>query len=293
MPSREAPPPPASRADAAARRTRRSAAAPARAGRPRRRRCDRSPSNRRHEGIVTRRSRAANVGVQATEGPATCYSAPMRVRLDYGTDGLDVDLPDERITVIEPVPRPAVADVRRDADARRSARRSVARRCASRFARATRRHLGLRHHARPAAPRTAAGAVRRDAGHPAVGHHDLHRHRHASRRTPTPSSSGCSDADILSTCRVVNHDSRDAATLAFVGTHVNGRPGVPESRIPAGRHPHHHRIRRAAFLRRLQRRSEDGGARPGRSRDGDDAARRQPDRPSERDVGRHRGQPGA
>ena len=34
----------------------------------------------------------------------------MRVRLDYGTDGLDVDLPDERVTVIEPVPRAAVAD---------------------------------------------------------------------------------------------------------------------------------------------------------------------------------------
>ena len=34
----------------------------------------------------------------------------MKLRLDYGTDGLDVDLPDERITVIEPVARPAVPD---------------------------------------------------------------------------------------------------------------------------------------------------------------------------------------
>jgi nickel-dependent lactate racemase len=34
----------------------------------------------------------------------------MRIRLDYGSDGLDVDLPDERITVIEPMFRPAVAD---------------------------------------------------------------------------------------------------------------------------------------------------------------------------------------
>mgnify|MGYP006185275757 CR=1 FL=1 len=34
----------------------------------------------------------------------------MRVRLDYGSEGLEVDLPGERITVIEPVPRPAVAD---------------------------------------------------------------------------------------------------------------------------------------------------------------------------------------
>lgn len=34
----------------------------------------------------------------------------MKVQLDYGTEGLEVDLPDERVTVIEPIPRAAVAD---------------------------------------------------------------------------------------------------------------------------------------------------------------------------------------
>ena len=34
----------------------------------------------------------------------------MRLRLDYGADGLEVDLPDERVSVIEPAPRPAVVD---------------------------------------------------------------------------------------------------------------------------------------------------------------------------------------
>ena len=34
----------------------------------------------------------------------------MRILLDYGTDGLAVDLPDHDVTVIEPVPRPAVPD---------------------------------------------------------------------------------------------------------------------------------------------------------------------------------------
>ena len=34
----------------------------------------------------------------------------MRVQLDYGTDGLAVDLPDDRLTVIEPMPRPAAPD---------------------------------------------------------------------------------------------------------------------------------------------------------------------------------------
>ena len=37
-------------------------------------------------------------------------SDTVRVRLDYGVDGLDVDLPRERVTIIEPVFRPAVAD---------------------------------------------------------------------------------------------------------------------------------------------------------------------------------------
>ena len=36
----------------------------------------------------------------------------MRVRLDYGVAGLEVDLPDERVTVIEPRSRPALADPR-------------------------------------------------------------------------------------------------------------------------------------------------------------------------------------
>ena len=36
----------------------------------------------------------------------------MRVRLDYGVDGLEVDLPRERTTIIEPVFRPALADPR-------------------------------------------------------------------------------------------------------------------------------------------------------------------------------------
>lgn len=34
----------------------------------------------------------------------------MKLRLDYGTGGLDVELPDDRVTVIEPMPRPAVPD---------------------------------------------------------------------------------------------------------------------------------------------------------------------------------------
>ncbi len=34
----------------------------------------------------------------------------MKLRLDYGTEGLDVDLPDQRLTIIEPVYRAPVPD---------------------------------------------------------------------------------------------------------------------------------------------------------------------------------------
>jgi predicted signal transduction protein with EAL and GGDEF domain len=34
----------------------------------------------------------------------------MHVKLDYGVDGLEVDLPDEHVTIIEPRFRPAIAD---------------------------------------------------------------------------------------------------------------------------------------------------------------------------------------
>ena len=37
----------------------------------------------------------------------------MRLKLDYGTSGLDVELPDDHVTVIEPVYRPAAPDPRR------------------------------------------------------------------------------------------------------------------------------------------------------------------------------------
>jgi nickel-dependent lactate racemase len=38
------------------------------------------------------------------------YGERMRCRLDYGTDGLDVTLPDERLTIIEPLSGAAVSD---------------------------------------------------------------------------------------------------------------------------------------------------------------------------------------
>ena len=65
-----------------------------------------------------------------------------------------------------------------------------------------------------------------------------------------------------------------------VGYDLDRRPRLPQSRVARGRRAHHDRLRRAALLRRLQRRAEDGRARTGRPRDGDDAARRGAHRPS-------------
>src|SRR6266540_5360752 len=39
------------------------------------------------------------------------HSGAVKLRLDYGSEGLDVDVPDERLTIIEPVFRPPVPDV--------------------------------------------------------------------------------------------------------------------------------------------------------------------------------------
>ena len=41
--------------------------------------------------------------------------AYLKLRLDYGTDGLDVDLPDERVTIIEPMLAAGGAGSARDA----------------------------------------------------------------------------------------------------------------------------------------------------------------------------------
>ena len=81
------------------------------------------------------------------------------------------------------------------------------------------------------------------------------------------------------------------SSLACVGATSTGVEVLPESRVAGCRRPHHDRLRRTAFLRRLQRRAQDGRARPGRPRDGDDAARRPAHRASQRHLGRHRGQP--
>ena len=122
----------------------------------------------------------AHIGLDG--GAWTRCSRIMRVHLDYGVDGLDVDLPDERVTVIEPRARPALRGPARRPD-RRAAR--AARPAAAARHRPTRtdgRDFGLRRDARAAAPRDARGDLRGAAAAVAGRGHDSDRDRHASHQ---------------------------------------------------------------------------------------------------------------
>jgi nickel-dependent lactate racemase len=147
----------------------------------------------------------------------------MRVRLDYGSDGLEVNLPSDRVTVIQPAFRPAVADPRAALTA------------------ALRAPLG----------RPPLGDIVRPGQSIAISVCDVTRAQPrqlmlealfaelpgvrpedvtiliatGTHRANTPAEiSQMLGADIAGRYRVVNHDSRDPSTLVHVGTTRNGVP---------------------------------------------------------------------
>ena len=97
--------------------------------------------------------------------------------------------------------------------------------------------------------------------------------------------------EVLRMWRVLDHDARDSSSLVDLGM-VDDVPVLARARVGRGRPPDHHGLRRAALLRRLQRRPEDGRARPGGSGNDARASQRPSHRRSEGDVGCDRGQPG-
>ena len=147
----------------------------------------------------------------------------MRVRLDYGVEGLEVDLPQDRVTIIEPVFRPAIADphaaliAAMRAPLGRPPLRTLVQRgqtvaiSVCDITRAQPRQEML----------TALFAEMPDTRVEdvtiliATGTH----------RTNTPAEvEKMLGADIARRYRVVNHDSRDDASLEFVGTTTTGVP---------------------------------------------------------------------
>lgn len=145
----------------------------------------------------------------------------MKVQLDYGTEGLEVDLPDDRITVIEPIPRAAVADphatllaaIRSPLD--RPPLRELVRagqRVAISVCDITR--------AQPRQEMLRALFAEMPQVRPedvtiliATGTHRIN--------TP-PELERMLGRDILNTYRVVNHDSRDPSSLGRVGMTSTG-----------------------------------------------------------------------
>src|SRR5687767_3888804 len=145
----------------------------------------------------------------------------MRILLDYGTHGLDVALPDDRITVIEPVPRPAVADPH--ATLMAAIRAPIG--CAP-----LRQQVRPGHRVAISVCDVTRAQPRRDQLQALFEEMPDVQPGDVTIFIATGTHRSNTDAelermlgrDILSTCRVVNHDSRNAATLAGAGRTSTG-----------------------------------------------------------------------
>jgi len=145
----------------------------------------------------------------------------LNLLLDYGTDGLEVVLPDDRITVIEPVFRPAAPDPRATllqalaspidsaplSQVVRSGQRVAISVCDITRAQPRREMLSALFEALPhVSPADVTILI-------ATGTH----------RTNTPAElEAMLGREILGRYRVINHDARDPSTLDAVGTTSTG-----------------------------------------------------------------------
>ena len=145
----------------------------------------------------------------------------MRLRLDYGTDGLDVNVPDGHVTVIEPVFRAAVPDphatlvdaLRHPIDRpplcehSRGARRVAVSVCDITRAQPRQQMLeALLAEMPDVRPENVTVLI-------ATGTHRANTADELVRML---------GADIVRRCRIVNHDARDLATLRAIGTTSTG-----------------------------------------------------------------------
>src|SRR5437773_37596 len=147
----------------------------------------------------------------------------MRVRLDYGADVLDVDLPDERVTVIQPVFRAARPAPHEALVA--ALRAPVARPPLREIVRASQKDaISVCDITRAQPRREMLRALFEEM--PAVRDEDVTiLIATGTHRVNTPAElEQMVGADILRRYRVVNHDSRDQASLVSVG---DTRTGVP------------------------------------------------------------------
>lgn len=145
----------------------------------------------------------------------------MRLRLDYGTDGLEVVLPDERVTVIEPEFRSGVSDVR--ATLLSALRSPIDSAPLAMLARRGRRvAISVCDITRAQPRRDMLLALFEEM--PEVAADDITiLIATGTHRTNTPAElETMLGRDILSRYRVINHDGRDASTLEAVGRSSTG-----------------------------------------------------------------------
>ena len=147
----------------------------------------------------------------------------MKVRLAYGAGGLEVELPDDRTTVVEPTYHAGAAD--EPAVLRDALRTPVAGPPLSELAKPGHegRDLDVRRHPRAAARQDDPGGARR-AGRARRGRRDPRRHRHAPRQHRRGDPARCSATSSSIAVRVVNHDARDPTRSPYLGEHGNGVP---------------------------------------------------------------------
>ena len=147
----------------------------------------------------------------------------MRLKLDYGTDGLEVDLPDERVTVIEPMFRQAVPDAH---EALLKALRAPIGRPPIRDIVKPGQRVAISvcdiTRAQPRAEMVRALLEEM----PGIRAEDVTiLIATGTHRTNTPAEmERMLGADILSRHAVINHDSRDDDSLAHVGETKTGVP---------------------------------------------------------------------
>jgi lactate racemase len=147
----------------------------------------------------------------------------MRVRLDYGTEGLEVDLPEDRTTVIEPAYPEGVVDVRG------TLRRALAEPIGSRplaelVAVGCRVAISVCDGTRPQPREAMLNAIFEAL--PRLGADDVViLVATGTHRANTPAElERMLGTDIARRYRVLNHDARDRSTLAFAGETSTGVP---------------------------------------------------------------------
>ena len=145
----------------------------------------------------------------------------MRLLLDYGTDGLEVVLPDDRVTVIEPVFQPAAADphaallkvLRQPLDC--APLRHVMRRGA-------RVAISVCDITRAQPRREMLNALFDELPHVSPEDVTIFIATGTHRTNTAAELEAMLGREILARYRVINHDARDESTLEAVGTTTTG-----------------------------------------------------------------------